>query len=149
MSDMDNYSVEKLDKIDEIRDRFEVSYSAAKKALEDNDWNLVETLIYLEEKEEREESRSKKIYKEEFSVKSSEVISKIKELIRKGNVNKVRVKHDGKVLVEIPVGLGAIGALILPHLTILTVLVAMFKDCTLEGFRVEEETDELRDDLYN
>ncbi|MDL2280567.1 DUF4342 domain-containing protein [Selenomonadales bacterium OttesenSCG-928-I06] len=143
MSDIE-CSGEKLDKIDELRNRFNISYSAAKKALEDNNWDLVETLIYLEEKEEQEEIRGK-TYKEEFKVNSGEVISKIKEIIHQGNVNKIRVKNDGKVLVDIPVGLGAIGALMLPHLTVLTVLVAMFKDCTLEVFRDDEETD----DLYN
>lgn len=121
-----------LEKIDMIRERTGVSYREAKEALERNQGNVIETLIELEDKD-------KTNWTEEFSVRSTEVIDKVKELVREGNVNKIRVKHDGRVLVEIPVTLGAIGAVVLPQIAALGVLVAVFKRCTIEVVRKEPE----------
>ncbi len=126
-----------LEKIDIIRERTGVSYREAKDALERADGNVPEALIDLEAKKPGG-------WTEEFSVKSGEVVDKVKELIRQGNVTKIRVKQDGKTLVEIPVTLGAISAVFLPQLAALGVLVAVFKRCTIEVVRSDggsEETD--------
>ncbi|MGL5511822.1 MAG: DUF4342 domain-containing protein [Sporomusa sp.] len=126
-----------LEKIDVIRQRTGVSYREAKEALERNNGNVLETLIELED-----ENKNKTNWTEEFSVRSTEVIDKVKELVREGNVNKIRIKHEGKVLAEIPVALGAIGAVILPQLAALGVIVAVFKRCTIEVVRHDPEQDE-------
>ncbi|MDF2571201.1 MAG: hypothetical protein K0R55_2805 [Sporomusa sp.] len=128
-----------LDKIDMIRERTGVSYREAKEALERNDGSIIDTLIELEDK-----TKSNTNWTEEFSVRSTEVIDKVKELIREGNVNKIRVKHEGRVLAEIPVALGAIGAVVLPQLAALGVLVAVFKRCTIEVIRQETEQAEVK-----
>ena len=121
-----------LEKIDMIRERTGVSYRQAKEALERNDGNVIGTLIDLED------GSPKNSWTEEFSVRSGEVIDKVKEIIHVGNVTKVRVKHDGRTLVDIPVTLGTIGAVVLPQLAALGVLVAVFKRCTIEVVRKEE-----------
>jgi len=126
-----------LEKIDIIRDRTGVSYREAKEALERSQGNVLEALIELDEKPDTN-------WTEEFSVRSGDVIDKVKGLIYEGNVNKISVKSEGRTLVEIPVTFGAIGAMILPHLAVLGVLVAMFKRCTIEvvrndGSKVETE----------
>lgn len=137
-----------LEKIDIVRTRTGVSYREAKDVLERNDGNVIEALIELESKKETD-------WTEEFSVRSSEVIDKVKELIHEGNVTKIRVKNDGRTLVDIPVTLGTIGAVVLPQLAALGVLVAVFKRCTIEVVRNEspadtaastEDTDSLDDD---
>ncbi|SMC94063.1 DUF4342 domain-containing protein [Sporomusa malonica] len=125
-----------LEKIDSIRERTGVSYREAKEALERNDGNVIDTLIELEDK-----TKNSTNWTEEFSVRSTEVIDKVKELIREGNVNKIRIKHEGRVLAEIPVALGAIGAVVLPQLAALGVLVAVFKRCTIEVVREDMEQD--------
>lgn len=124
-----------LEKLDSIRARTGVSYRKAKEALERNNGNVIEAIIELEETK----PASSYNWTEEFSVRSTEVIDKVKELIREGNINKIRVKHDDKTLVEIPVGIGAIGAVILPQIAALGVLVAVFKRCTIEVVRGENE----------
>jgi hypothetical protein len=125
-----------LEKLDIIRGRTGVSYRRAKEVLEKNHGNVVEALIELEE-------ASPKLGKwtEEFSVRSAEVIDKVKELIHEGNINKIRVKHDDRTLVEIPVGIGAISAVVLPQIAALGVLVAVFKRCTIEVVRNERATE--------
>lgn len=128
-----------LEKIDALRERTGVSYREAKEALERSNGNLIEALIDLD-------SKGKTKWTEEFSVKSGEVIDKVKELLHEGNVNKIRVKHEGKTLVEIPVALGAIGAIALPQLAALGVLVAVFKRCTIEVVRNEQVADEPKND---
>ena len=126
-----------LDKIDIIRERTGVSYRVAKETLEKTNGNILGALIELDDKKNRN-------WTEEYSVKSGEVIDKVKGLIYEGNVNKISVKSEGRTLVEIPVTFGAIGAMVLPHLAVLGVLVAMFKRCTIEvvrndGSKVETE----------
>lgn len=125
-----------LEKIDTIRARLEVSYAEAKEALERNDGNVVEALIDLENKKNTN-------WTDEFSVRSGEVMERVKQLIHEGNVTKIRVKAEGRTLVEIPVTLGAIGAVVLPQLAALGVVVAVFKRCTIEVVRKSGETDTL------
>ena len=50
--------------------------------------------------------------KEEFRVRSEEVVEKVKQLIHEGNVRRLIIKDEtGKVYLEIPVTIGVIGAL--------------------------------------
>ncbi|QJW49052.1 DUF4342 domain-containing protein [bacterium BFN5] len=124
-----------LEKIDIVRERIGVSYREAKEILEKNNGNVIEALIDAENKKQNN-------WTEEFSVRSNEVMDKVKELIHEGNVNRIRIKNEGRTLVEIPVGLGAIGAVVLPQLAALGVLVAVFKRCTIEVVRTGEEDNE-------
>jgi len=120
-----------LDKVDLLRERTGVSYREARDILEQTEGDVIEALVELEGKKQSK-------WTEEFSLKSGEVIDRVKEIVREGNVTKIRVKHDDKVLVEIPVTLGAIGAVVLPQLAALGVLVAVFKRCTIEVVREGE-----------
>ncbi len=121
-----------LEKIDILRERTGVTYREAKEALEKTHGNIVDALIELEGKKQSK-------WTEEFSVRSGEVIDKVKEIIHEGNVNKIRIKNDDKVLAEIPVGIGAIGAMVLPQLAALGVLVAVFKRCSIEVVRNDDD----------
>ncbi|SFL32571.1 DUF4342 domain-containing protein [Pelosinus propionicus] len=126
-----------LEKIDIIRGRTGLSYREAKEALERNQGILLDTLIELDEKREAK-------WTEGFSVRSGEVIDKIKALIHEGNVNKISIKSEGRTLVEIPVTLGALGAVVLPQIAALGVLIAMFKRCSIEVVRNDGSTTETR-----
>jgi len=124
-----------LEKIDIIRERTGVTYREAKEVLERSNGSVLEALIELDEKKNTN-------WTEEFSVRSGDVIDKVKGLLYEGNVNKISVKSEGRTLVEIPVTFGAIGAMILPHLAVLGVLVAMFKRCTIEVVRNDGSSSE-------
>ncbi len=68
----------------------------------------------------------------EFKVEGKKVVSKVKELIKEGNVRKITVKDSkGKVIMSIPVTVGVVGALLLPPLIVLGALVAMISECTI------------------
>lgn len=123
--------MENLEKIDLLRNRMNVSYEEAKVALESSNWDVIEALIHLEKEEA---SR-----KEEIFVRGSELVEKVKELVRKGNVTKVKVKQDDKILVEIPATAGVVGALLAPQLAIIGAVAALVSKCTVEIERVEPE----------
>ena len=103
--------MDNLEKIDILRDRMNVSYEEARRALDSANWDVIEALVKLEQDE--------KSLKEEFQVRGNELVEKIKDLVRKGNVTKIRVKQDDKVLLEIPVTAGVVGALLAPQLAVI------------------------------
>jgi len=56
-----------------------------------------------------------KIRTEEFQVSGELLLSKIKELVHEGNIRRITIKNeDGKTLIEIPLTLGVVGAVLLP-----------------------------------
>ena len=78
-------------------------------------------------------------FKEEFKLRSEEVIEKIRELIREGNVSRIIVKdEDGKTYLEIPVTFGVIGALLAPWLAAIGAIAAMVGHLKIEVIRSEE-----------
>lgn len=116
-----------LEKIDIIRQRFGISYEEAKKALEDNNNDLVDTLILME--------RNKKGFGEVFSEKGNDLLDTVKDIIQKGNVSRIKIKKDNRVLVDIPVMVGiAAGALSIMYMPILAIgaITAIVADIKIE-----------------
>lgn len=133
-----------LEKIDILRSRANVSYKEAKEALELHHGNVIEALIDLEDQNQNQNqnhNQTQSRWTEEFTVKSSEAIDKVKELIKEGNVNRIRIKSDDKVIAEIPVYMGAIGALLVPQMAALGFMAALFKKCTIEVVRKDNIVD--------
>ena len=77
-------------------------------------------------------------FKETFSVKSEQLIKKIKELIAEGNVRKITI-HDkeGKELMSFPLTIGVVGAVLAPILAAVGALAALIGDCNIS---VERES---------
>ncbi|MGD2247042.1 MAG: DUF4342 domain-containing protein [Candidatus Methanofastidiosia archaeon] len=70
--------------------------------------------------------------REEFVIDSDQLIERVKELIHEGNVRRIIVKNEeGKLLLEIPVTVGVIGALIAPWLAALGAIAALATRCTI------------------
>ena len=79
-----------------------------------------------------------KVVKEEISVKSEDLIEKVKELLHEGNVNRIIVKDEkGNVLLEIPATVGVIGAILAPWLAALGTIAALATNCTITVVRKE------------
>ena len=52
---------------------------------------------------------------EEFQVSGDVLLTKVKELVHEGNIRRIMIKNEeGKTLIEIPLTLGVIGAVLLP-----------------------------------
>jgi len=69
--------------------------------------------------------------KEEFRVSGGELVEKVKEIVHEGNIRRIIVKHDDKTVVEIPLTVGVIGALIAPQIAALGVIGALLTKCTI------------------
>jgi len=80
---------------------------------------------------------------EKFTVSGSEVVEKIKQLIHEGNIRRVRVIHQGRTVLEIPLSIGApaaaIGILAAPLLAALGAFAALITECTIEVEKIEEK----------
>ncbi|MEZ5088232.1 MAG: DUF4342 domain-containing protein [Micropruina sp.] len=72
---------------------------------------------------------------EEFEVTAGNVINKITELIREGNVRRITLKRDGKTLITIPLNagitVGAITALVAPLILGLGAVAAIVAKVTI------------------
>lgn len=69
---------------------------------------------------------------EEFKVSSDDIVSFIKKIIREGNARRIIIKNDeGKTLIEFPVTIGAVGALIAPLLAAVGAIAALVTNCTI------------------
>lgn len=74
----------------------------------------------------------KKSTNEEFKVSGAEIVAKIKELVKEGNARRIIIKNEkGKVMLEIPLTLGAVGVLIAPVLAAVGALAALTTKCTI------------------
>jgi hypothetical protein len=73
-----------------------------------------------------------KVTREEFSVSSSNLVDRVKELLHEGNVTRIIVKDEkGKTLLEIPATVGVIGTVLAPWLTALGVIAALVTNCRI------------------
>ena len=80
----------------------------------------------------------KKVVKEEFSISADNLVSKVKELIREGNVTRIIIRDEkGKTLLEIPATVGVVGAILAPWLAALGAIAALATRCTLAVERKE------------
>jgi hypothetical protein len=69
---------------------------------------------------------------DEFQVKGEELIGKVKELIREGNIRRIVIDNEeGKTLIEIPLTIGVVGALLLPVFAAVGAIAAMVTNCTI------------------
>ena len=74
---------------------------------------------------------------EEFRVSGSELVDTVKDLVHQGNIRRIVIKDpEGKVLMELPLTLGVVGALLLPTVAALGVIAALVTQCTIVVERV-------------
>lgn len=80
--------------------------------------------------------------KEKFTVSGSELVDKVKQLIHEGNIRRVRLIHNEKTLMEIPLSVGApvaaVGIIAAPVLAAVGAFAALVTECTIEVEKVEK-----------
>jgi len=76
---------------------------------------------------------------EEFRVNGEELVAKIKQLIHEGNIRRIIIKdREGSTLIEIPLTLGVVGALLIPVWAAIGALAALVAEATVV---VEKKTE--------
>ena len=116
-----------IEKIDLVKDRTGCTYAEAKEALEQHDGSVVDAIIALEEKTNKDHDR---ITGE--SLKDSPIFLKMKEIVDKGNVSRIVVSKGDKTVVNFPVTAGVIGTLLVPWGAILGIVAAMGAQCSID-----------------
>ena len=119
-----------LESVDEVIERTGVSYSKAKEALEYSNGDILDAVIYLENEEDKNglnfEKTSETI--DEFKVW-------LKEAIKKGNISRIKIKKDEKVIVDAPVNAGiaiAVMSIVMPAILAFGVIAAVTTKITIE-----------------
>jgi hypothetical protein len=130
-----------LEKVDLVRERTKASYAEAKEALEKSDGNVVDAIIHIE--------KSQKNVFNNISDAGNEFVESIKNIVKKGNVNRIKIKRDGKVLLDIPVNAGvvggAVGIVYLPALVAIGAVAAVVSKIDVEIERPGGEIEIVRD----
>ena len=73
-----------------------------------------------------------KQHEEEFKVKGEDLVDKIKKLIQEGNIRRITIKNkNGKSIIEIPLTIGVVGAVIAPVLAAVGAIAALVTECTI------------------
>ena len=80
-----------------------------------------------------------KTFWESFKAEGENVADKLKQAVHEGNVRRVVVKHDGRIVAEFPLTAGVVGVVLAPVLAAVGALVALMKDCTIEVERTRVE----------
>ena len=75
---------------------------------------------------------SERTMTEEIRISGEELLAKVKELVREGNVRRLIIKNDeGTTLIEVPLTVGVIGAVLLPVWAAIGAIAALATDCTI------------------
>lgn len=76
---------------------------------------------------------------EEYEVRGEDLLSRVKELVREGNVRRITIRStEGNTLIEIPLAIGVAGALLLPVWAAVGAVAALVADCTIKVERRED-----------
>ncbi|MEK6254056.1 MAG: DUF4342 domain-containing protein [Gemmatimonadales bacterium] len=98
----------------------------------------VEVEVEVEEvQEDSAEGAGEK--QEEYSVCGEDLLSRVKELVREGNIRRITIRSDeGNTLIEIPLAIGVVGALLLPVWAAIGAIAALVTNCTIAVERRED-----------
>lgn len=77
-------------------------------------------------------AKEEKVKYEEFRVDGDVLISKVKEILHAGNVRRIIIKNDkDETLIELPLTVGVVGALLLPVWAALGAIAALAAKLTI------------------
>ncbi len=69
---------------------------------------------------------------EEFRVNGEELLGRIKGLVHEGNIRRIIIKNkEGAIVMEIPLTIGVVGALLAPSLAAIGTIAALLSEATV------------------
>jgi hypothetical protein len=95
----------------------------------------------IHQRQTREDDMSEKEPRvDEFEVSGDKIVETVKRLVHEGNIRRITIKDaEGHSLIEIPLTLGVVGALIAPVLAAVGALAALVTECTIAVERIERQ----------
>ncbi len=81
--------------------------------------------------------------KNEFRVRGEDLLKKVKDLIREGNIRRIIIKDEqGKTYLEIPLTVGVVGVILAPVWAAIGALAAMAGNFTIQIVKRDEKSGE-------
>ena len=71
-------------------------------------------------------------WREKIEGTTDQILAQIKRLIDEGNIRRVLVKQQGKVIAEFPLTVGVVGTVLAPVAAAIGALTAVLADCSIE-----------------
>jgi len=75
---------------------------------------------------------TEKTYWESVKAEGGAILDKVKDLIREGNIRRVRVRQGERTIAEFPLTAGVVGALLAPALAGIGAVLALANDCSID-----------------
>jgi Domain of unknown function (DUF4342) len=79
-------------------------------------------------------------FKESFKVAGGQLIDMVKKIVHEGNVRRVVIKQDTRIIAEFPLTVGVIGTVLAPMLAAIGAIAAFMNECTIEVERVVSDS---------
>jgi len=78
---------------------------------------------------------------QEFTLRGEAVLAKLKELVHEGNIRRITLQNEeGHTLIEIPLTLGVVGALLIPVWAAVGAIAALAANLTVKVERTDAHT---------
>jgi hypothetical protein len=74
---------------------------------------------------------SERTWTETFKVEGGQLLDKVKQIIREGNVRRILIKQGDRVVAEFPLTIGVVGAVFAPMLAAVGAIAALVTDCSI------------------
>lgn len=142
-----------IEAIDKVLERLpKATYKQAKEALEKTDGSVVDAIIYLQTNYS-ELNEGKKKTTEIFGKNTDELKEQILDLIKKSSVIRIIIEKDEKTMINIPLTVGVVGAIIGPMLTLVGLSAAVLSKCKIKIANEQGDTvidlGEFSEDKFN
>ncbi|MEE8115637.1 MAG: DUF4342 domain-containing protein [Gemmatimonadales bacterium] len=81
----------------------------------------------------------KEVKTSEYRVRGDNLVAKIKEILHEGNVRRIIIKNgEGKTLVEVPLTIGVVGAVLAPVWAAIGAIAALAADLRIVVEKTED-----------
>ncbi len=140
--------MDQLEKVEKLRQRANVTYEDAKKALEACNWDMLDAMVYLEklgkvkepgqtvystsyDEQTQYTSVADKVHEQKESGEScfKKLGRLFKKAWQKGNDNDFCVFHKNEEIIRVPVWVFVLALLFAWHLILIVMVVSLFFDC--------------------
>lgn len=81
---------------------------------------------------------SETVQRESFKVDATQLIESFKRLVHEGNVRRIIIRQGDDIIVEFPLTVGVVGALLAPMLAAVGAIAAFLTDCSIDVERTDE-----------
>lgn len=132
-----------LEKIDALRERTQVNYSQAKEALEHAEGNLVDAIVYLEEKGLTGDKKEKK------QNKKSEFKKNTKSFFKRMNEVNFDLMKDNKTVLRLPLIIFLIALLFTFPLMLMGLILAVVLGYKIEFTKDGKKMKDINDSINN